>query len=65
MALLFKKLIEVQVNLFQKHLFLHQLTLNLLSYFGLVDARISASEEDLPKYTVNFHANLSCHQLKK
>ena len=54
---------QVQVNVCQKHLFLHQLTgnalgiwtnpqvrnsmNNLLSYFGLVDARISASEKYL------------------
>ena len=36
------------VNLCQKLLFLHQLTHNLLSYFGLVDATLSASEKDLP-----------------
>ena len=33
----------LQVNLFQKHLFLQQLTHNILSYCGLVDARIRAS----------------------
>ena len=40
----------VQVNLFQKHLFLHHMTkdCHILSYCGLVDARISASEKDLP-----------------
>ena len=37
----------IQVNLFQKHLFLHQLTHNLLPYCGLIDAKISASEKDL------------------
>ena len=36
------------VNLCQKLLFLHQLTHNLLSYCGLVDAGISASEKYLP-----------------
>ena len=36
------------VNLCQKLLFLRQLTHNLLSYCGLVDAGISASEKDLP-----------------
>ena len=80
----FKMEMFLQVNLCQKHLFLHQLTHNMttdflflfwhseqfmyttcselvvfmywtrnsmnniLSYYGLVDARISASEKDLP-----------------
>ena len=56
----------VQVNLFQKHYFLLQLWKlqaqnmywsgnsmnNLLSYCGLVDARISASDNDLPALSV-------------
>ena len=46
---------SVQENLCQKLLFLHQLTQNMttdfLSYCGLVDARISASEKDLPVQT--------------
>ena len=58
------RLCYLQVNLCQKHLFSHQLTPcfvlvvfmywtgksmnNLLSYCGLVDPRISASEKDLP-----------------
>ena len=38
----------IQVNLFQRHLFLHQLTHKLLSYCGLIDAKIRASDKDLP-----------------
>ena len=39
---------SIQVNLCQKLLFLHQLTHNMTTYCGLVDARISAPEKDLP-----------------
>ena len=51
----------LQVNLFQKYLFLRQQTHNMtkdfswqfheqcfLSYFGLIDAKIKASDKDLP-----------------
>ena len=38
----------LQVNLRQKLLCLHQLTHNMTTDCGLVDARISASEKDLP-----------------
>ena len=41
----------IQVNLCQKHLFLHQLTHTMTTYCGLLDARISASEKDLPVLT--------------
>ena len=42
----------LQVNLFQKHLFLQQLTHNILSYCGLVDARIRGSNKELSTCTV-------------
>ena len=38
----------LQVNLCQKLFFLHQSTQNMTTDCGLVDARISASERDLP-----------------
>ena len=52
----FQKHWEVQVSLFQL-LFLNQLghnmiTDNLWSYFGLVDAGLSASEKELPVYSI-------------
>ena len=37
----------LQVNLFQKHLLLHQLTHNLLSYCGLINIKIEASDKNL------------------
>ena len=37
----------LQVNLFQKHLLLHQLTHNLLSYCGLINIKIEASDKIL------------------
>ena len=42
----------LQVNLFQKHLFLQQLTHNILSYCGLVYARIRGSNKELSTCTV-------------
>ena len=38
----------VQVNLCQKLLFLHQLTHNMTKDCGLIDAKIMASDKDLP-----------------
>ena len=37
---------------------------NLLSYCGLVDARISASEEDLPVYKIQNYADFVYQKLK-
>ena len=44
----------LQVNLFQKHLFLQQLTHNILSYCGLVDARIRGSKKELSTCSEGF-----------
>ena len=47
----FKLQVNVQVNLCQKLLFLHQLTQNMTkdcSYSGLIDAKIRASDKNLP-----------------
>ena len=53
----------IQVNLCQKLLFLHLLTHNLLSYCGLVDARISASEKALPVKRAQIAFFFDIHQL--
>ena len=34
---------------------------NLLSYFGLVDVRINASDKDLPVWSKNSHMNAEIH----
>ena len=40
----------LQVNIFQKHLFLHQPTHNMTIDCGLIDAKTRASDKDLPVY---------------
>ena len=55
---MYEEIRYVHVNLFQKYLSLHQLTHNMsrtLSYCGLIDAKIRASDKDLPVHTVFPH----------